>query len=68
MVGGLQYLCLTRLDIAFAVNKVSLYMHHPHDVHWTVVKQNLWYIQGTVDLGLIFQPSKVALTWFSEVD
>lgn len=33
IVGSLQYLCLTRPDIAFSINKVSQYMHLPHDIH-----------------------------------
>lgn len=33
VVGSLQFLCLTRHDLSFVVNKVSQYMHQPHDVH-----------------------------------
>ena len=32
-VGVLQYYTMTRPDIAFAVNKVCQFMHHPSDVH-----------------------------------
>ncbi|KAH1115377.1 hypothetical protein J1N35_008755 [Gossypium stocksii] len=38
VVGGIQYLCLTRPDIAFVVNKVSQYMHQAHDIHWIRIK------------------------------
>jgi hypothetical protein len=34
-VGALQYLMMTRPDIAFAVNKVCQYMQSPTSDHWT---------------------------------
>lgn len=33
IIGSLQYLLLTRLDIAVAVNKLSQYMHRPTAEH-----------------------------------
>uniref|UniRef100_A0A2N9EH56 Reverse transcriptase Ty1/copia-type domain-containing protein n=1 Tax=Fagus sylvatica TaxID=28930 RepID=A0A2N9EH56_FAGSY len=38
VVGSLQYLSLTRPDIAFAVNKVCQFMHNPTEDHWSAVK------------------------------
>jgi hypothetical protein len=37
-MGALQYLSITRPDIAFVVNKVSQFMQDPWDTHWSVVK------------------------------
>ena len=52
IVGGLQYLTLTRPDIAFAVNKVCQFLHSPTSDHFTVVKRIQHYISGTIDFGL----------------
>jgi hypothetical protein len=41
IVGGLQYLTLTRPDIAFSVNKVCQYLHSPTTAHLTTVKRIL---------------------------
>ena len=38
IVGALQYLTLTKLDIAVAMNKVYEFMHNPSDDHWSTVK------------------------------
>jgi hypothetical protein len=54
IVGALQYLTLTRPDIAFPVNKVCQYLHAPITVHWIVVKRILRYIKLYIGLGITF--------------
>uniref|UniRef100_A0A3Q7EV38 Reverse transcriptase Ty1/copia-type domain-containing protein n=1 Tax=Solanum lycopersicum TaxID=4081 RepID=A0A3Q7EV38_SOLLC len=53
-VGSLQYLTFTRPGIAYAVNKVSQYMHCSMDSHWVVVKRILCYVRATKIHGLFF--------------
>jgi histone deacetylase 1/2 len=52
MAGALQYLTLTRPDIAYAVQQVCLHMHEPRDSHAAMLKRVLRYVKGTVDCGL----------------
>lgn len=44
LVGSLQYLTLTRPDIAFAVNTVCQHMHQPKLSHFLAVKRLIRYI------------------------
>lgn len=55
IIVGLQYLTLTRPDIAFAVNRLSQFMHRPTSTHCLAVKRLLRYIRGTLDLGLFIR-------------
>ena len=34
IVGALQYMTITHLDIAFIVNKACQFMSRPTDLHW----------------------------------
>lgn len=68
-VGSLQYLSLTRPDIAFAVNRLSQYMHQPRTLHWEAVKRVLRYLVGTANLGIFFSAkSPFNLRAYSDAD
>ena len=54
-IGGLQYFVLTRLKIAYAVNKLSQFMANPLQPHWTTCKKVLKYLKETINYGLIFK-------------
>ncbi|KAL5567439.1 hypothetical protein UlMin_024014 [Ulmus minor] len=57
LVGALQYVTLTRPDIAFAVNKACQFMHNPTTAHWLSIKRILRYLRGTMQQGLHLNPS-----------
>ncbi|GKE24856.1 retrovirus-related pol polyprotein from transposon TNT 1-94 [Tanacetum coccineum] len=57
VVGSLQYVTLSRPNIAFAVNKACQYMHAPTENHWSAVKRILCYLHGTVEHGMLIRHS-----------
>ncbi|KAL5550806.1 hypothetical protein UlMin_000982 [Ulmus minor] len=57
LVGALQYVTLTRPDIAFDVNKACQFMHNPTTAHWLSVKRIMRYLRGTMQQGLRLNPS-----------
>ena len=69
VAGALQYLTITRPDIAYAVQQVCLHMHAPHDVHHTMLKRILRYIKGTLHLGLQLRTAtSPTITAYSNAD
>ena len=69
VVGALQYLALTRPDIAMAVNKTAQFMHSPSVHHWQAVKRILRYLRGTIDHGIVLKQSNFAsIIAFSDAD
>jgi len=69
ITGALQYLTLTRPDIAYAVNQACLYMHSPRTAHWNLVKRILRYLRGTINHGLVISASpSTDLKAYSDAD
>jgi hypothetical protein len=69
VVGALQYLTLTRPDIAFSVNKVCQFLHSPTTIHWAAVKRILRYIKSSIKLGIKIRRSNSTLvSAFSDAD
>ncbi|KAK3025978.1 hypothetical protein RJ639_040952 [Escallonia herrerae] len=54
LVGKLNYLTVTRPDIAYAVSTVSQFMSEPTVKHWAALEQILCYLKGAPGLGLLY--------------
>jgi histone deacetylase 1/2 len=68
-VGALQYLCMTRPDISFAVNKACQFLAAPTDAHWAATKRILRYVRGTLSTGLnITRSTSTELSVYTDAD
>lgn len=69
VVGSLQYLSFTRPDIAYAVKKLSQFMHKPTEDHWQAAKRILRYLAGTPTNGIwIRKDSSPTLYAYSDAE
>ena len=70
-VGCLMYTTIiTRPDIAYAVNKVSLFQERPRQSHWTTVKRIMRYLKRTKNFGLYYRslPTPPRLLGYTDAD
>ncbi|XP_039146890.1 uncharacterized mitochondrial protein AtMg00810-like [Dioscorea cayenensis subsp. rotundata] len=68
-IGALQYLVLTRPDIAYSVNKVCQFLHCPTNVHWTAMKRILPYLNHTATIGMkIYRSASTLVGTFPDVN
>lgn len=69
LIDSLQYITLTRCEIAFTVNKLSQFFTAPSMFHWQACKRVLRYLQCTSNYGLQFYTiGTLTLTTFSDAN
>lgn len=69
IVGGLQYLIMTRPGLSFSGNSVYQHMQSLTVGHFQAVKRILRYLSGTMNVGLcILFRSTLELYGFSDAD
>ena len=67
MVGSLNYITITRPDIAYSMSVLSRFMVKPLKIHWNAAKAILGYLKGTLDYGIKYtNASDVELTGYSD--
>ena len=52
VVGSLQYILITRPELAYSVNRACQFMNNPQHHHWNAIKRILRYLAGTTPHGL----------------
>ncbi|XP_020696174.1 uncharacterized protein LOC110109444 [Dendrobium catenatum] len=68
IAGSLQYLSITRPDIAYATNQLCQHMHQPSNADYQALKRLLCYIKGTVTYGLPIRSGDLTLRAFTDAD
>ncbi|KAL5574239.1 hypothetical protein UlMin_023836 [Ulmus minor] len=69
IVGALQYITITRPEIAYCVNRVCQFMQKPLDHHWKAVKRILRYLKGTADEGITLRKTNnLSLIGYCDAD
>ncbi|XP_020685109.1 uncharacterized protein LOC110101524 [Dendrobium catenatum] len=68
ITGSLQYLILTRPDLAHAVNMLSQSMHDPAPEHSILLTKILRYFKTTSNYGIPISKSNLRMRAFSDVD
>ena len=60
----------TRPDVDYAIGKLSQHSANPRESHWAGVKRVMRYVQGTRNLGIVFNSKSKSseLLGFSEAD
>lgn len=67
MVGALQYLTFTHLDLAFSVHQLFQFMQHPTTSHFEAAKRVLCYVKGTLHHRIHFSSGLLTLSAFTNV-
>ncbi|KAG7536508.1 GAG-pre-integrase domain [Arabidopsis suecica] len=69
LIGRLLYLCITRPDITYAVNRLSQFLSCPTDVHLHAGQNVLKYLKNNPGQGLFYSASTaLCLNGFADAD
>jgi hypothetical protein len=67
IIGSLMYLAsATRLDIAYAVSKLSRFVSNPGSEHWRALERVMRYLVGTMNYGIHYSRDPKVLEGYSD--
>jgi hypothetical protein len=67
IIGSLMYLAgSTRLDISYAVSKLSKFTSNPGDDHWKALERVFRYLRGTTSFGIHYSGYPPVLKGYSD--
>jgi hypothetical protein len=68
-IGSMMYaIHCTRLDVAFAINRLSRYTSNPSAAHWKAIARVLGYLKKTKDVGLYYSGYPAKLEGYSNAN
>lgn len=68
-IGSLMFAAIvSRPDIMFAVSQISRFLQNPGQKHWAAVKRILRYLQGTKDVGIVYNGDTSDLKMYADAD
>ena len=68
MIGKIQYVVDSRLDIALSIGIVARFSANPRENHLMAVKRIMRYLKGTEEYGLYKKNEKFELRAYTNVD
>jgi histone deacetylase 1/2 len=69
LAGALQYLTITRPELAYTAQQICLHMHDPRECHQALIKRALRYVRGSLAMGLwLTASSSLSLRAYTDAD
>ena len=58
----------SRLDIAYAIGRLSRYTHSPNQDHWDALARLMRYLRGTMDYSIEYSGFLVVLEGYNDAN